>query len=265
MAPHVDVWPSINIDILSIEERDRFIKASAAVKLYANGESGKEIYRRTGIISNDLPRISARCLTLASDGQILGFRALVPFLRLRPYQKKELAGEKRQEQQGGQSGSLGYVLSKFPDFQMVLVAHVRQESKYLGVSEHKISGTKLHNVFVLLLKEKIKAGLYPETGWPFNTKYRGLRTIQKYMRELVYVHFSRSVSKRSEADARAHLNVGKGTEPLLRFEEPFDAVEIDSHVVHVHSGVKFKTPEGTEQIVPIERFWVSGHAGASVE
>ncbi|MFZ6676200.1 hypothetical protein [Undibacterium sp. Xuan67W] len=256
VAPSVDLWPDFNRALLDDSERDEFERRVKAIKLYAHGENLAEIQRKTGVDPTDLPRLSARCLMLASDGTIFGFRGLRKFTRLVPYEKKYLAGPKRQEQRGGQSGSLGYLKKLFPDIEFELVAQIRQEAKFIGVPEHRIRSNVLHRIFIKLLRVKVANNEYPAYGWPFNTKLLGLRSIQKYMAEVTLNNFARSVNKRGEREARAHLSVGNGKRPLIYTEEPFDAVEIDAYNIDAHSLVTFATPEGTETDLLLERLWL---------
>ena len=50
--------------------------------------------------------------------------------------------------------------------------------------------------------------------------------------------------------------LGLGNEPLLIFEEPYDAVEIDSYHIDSHFTVAFETPEGAEVDVLLSRIWL---------
>ncbi|MDY7537856.1 hypothetical protein RGU72_06250 [Undibacterium sp. 5I1] len=255
-APYIETWPDFNRLLLCDSERDEFERRVKAIKLYAHGENLREIQLKTGVDPTDLPRLAARCLMLASDGKIFGFRGLRKFSRLVPYEKRSLAGPKRREQRGGQSGSLGYLKKLFPDIEFELIAQIRQEAKYIGVPEYRIRANALHRIFIRLVRAKIANNEYPPSGWPFNTKLLGLRSIQKYMTEIVLNNFSRSVQKSGEREARAHLSVGNGKSPLLCIDEPFDAVEIDAYNIDAHCVLKFATPEGTETDLLVERLWL---------
>src|SRR5450830_221830 len=200
-APDIETWPTVHSSLLPESERDSFSHRVSAIKLYSAGLTLKEITHRTGVAATELRRLSARCLELGADGQLIGFRALVKYCRIKPYEKQDLSGPKRREQRGGQSGALTFVLQRFPDIEEILIAAVRQDAKKLGIPEQRLNSTALHRCFIRMLQEKIKKGIYPEHGWPFNTKYLGKRSIQEYMKSLVLHYFARSVRKREEAPA----------------------------------------------------------------
>lgn len=182
----------------------------------------------------------------------MGFRALIPYLHLKEYERRAAVKHKRQEQRGGHSGALGALLSRFPEIETQLVSLIRKEAKSREIHEHRIRSKDLHRIFLACLK---KNGL-SQSEWPFNTKFQGIRSIQTYMRALLNTCFDRAVNTRGEQEARAHLAVGRGIEPLLVFEEPFDAVELDAYDINAFFSVVFQTPEGAETDVLLERLWL---------
>ncbi|MCI2811312.1 hypothetical protein [Eoetvoesiella caeni] len=223
-----------------------------AMELYFANENIKYIEQRTGVSQFKLSRMAQRCLQLAPDGRIYGFRALIPHIRIGRYHRKAEVNKKRRHQQGGQAGALGLLLERFPDIEDELVLCIRQDSKLKRISEFKLRPKDLHRVFIQCLKSKGVS----ESDWPFTTVYLGLRTIQKYMAYVLNENFSKSVMSREGPAAVAHLNVGTGHAPFLTFVEPYDAVEIDAYRIDAHLTVAFLTPEGTETEVLLERLWL---------
>jgi hypothetical protein len=110
----------------------------------------------------------------------------------------------------------------------------------------------LHRIFIALIKDKGVA----KTEWPFTAKFRGKRSIERYMRDVLARNFATTVNTREEQAARAHLHVGTGHEAFLTYDEPYAAVEIDAYEIESHLTVAFKTPEGTETEVLLERLWL---------
>lgn len=78
--PPIATWPTVELGLLDSGSAEEFEAKVRAVTLYLEGIPTGEIQERTGIPRWDLPRMVKRCLELASDGQILGFRALIPYL-----------------------------------------------------------------------------------------------------------------------------------------------------------------------------------------
>lgn len=250
--PPIATWPTVELSLLDSGPAEEFEAKVRAVTLYLTGVPTGEIKERTGIPRWDLPRMVKRCLELASDGQILGFRALIPYVRVAPYTRKKEVQAKRPQQKAGHSGALGAMLSRFPKINDELVALIKKEAKGKRIHEQKIRATTLHQIFLDYLREQGVA----KTEWPFNTLYLGVRSIQSFMKEVLNANFGRGVYAREEKAAKAHLSVGKGVEPLLVFDEPFDAVEIDAYSINAFFTVLFATPEGTETEVLLDRMWL---------
>lgn len=250
--PPIATWPTVELSLLDSDSLEKFEAKVSAVTLYLNGVPTGEIQVRTGIPRWDLPRIVKRCLELASDGRILGFRALIPYVRVFPYTRRKEVLAKRPQQKAGHSGALGALLTRFPKINDELVALIKKDAKSKKIHEQKIRATTLHHIFLDYLREQ---GV-TDTEWPFNTLYLGVRSIQTFMKEVLNANFGRGVYAREEKAAKAHLAVGKGVEPLLVFDEPFDAVEIDAYSINAFFTVLFSTTEGTETEVLLDRLWL---------
>lgn len=250
--PSLETWPTVASDLVEPPLREKFQNYCNAVSMYLNNIPTNEIFRLTGIRRNHLPSMSQRCLTLSSDGQILGFRALLPYTHVKTYERETEVMTKLPQQQGGHTGALGATLSRFPDIESELVALIKKEARGRQIHEHKIRATTLHQIFLDCLREK---GV-TQKDWPFNTTHLGIRSIRRYMRTLLDAHFDRSVHTREEKSAKAHLAVGRGVEPLINFEEPFDAVELDAYSINAFFSVVFSTPEGAEINVLLDRLWL---------
>jgi len=255
LAPHTNTWPTVNDDGFEQKVRADFLARKEAIRLYFAGDGLETIEKKTGICYTELPRLARKCLTMASDGQIFGFRALIPYVRMKPYTRKVAVGYKRPEQQGGQAGALGQILRTFPELEDDLIKRIRQDAKQFCVPEYRLRPRDLHRIFISFLKDKIKENKLPPSAWPFNTKYRGVRSIQKYMEDLLLRNFARTVNIRGEKAAKAHLHVGTGEDAFLLFSEPYDVVEIDAYSVEALMSVSFRTPEGTETELLLERLW----------
>lgn len=253
-CPPVENWPTVALSALEVEERELFQKKCNAVKMYVEGYPVADIQKATGVWRSMLGPLTLRCLEASSDGRIMGFRALLPYVHLKKYNRTAEVGHKFPEAQGGLSGVFRKTLDRFPDIEHKLIQIIKKErSRELTAHEKKIRAKNLHNLFLRYLKEK---GVEKAHQWPFNTRYRGFRTIQKYLDERLDDEFDRTVSTREEKSARAHMAVGTGHDRLLVFEEPFDAVEIDAYSINAFLTVEFETPEGTSVDVQLERIWL---------
>lgn len=252
-VPPLSTWPTITDSILNEKNRERFQNRSTAVKMYVEGYPVMEIAKVTGISRSALGKFADRCLETANDGKIMGFRALIPNLPQKLYRRVAEITHKYPEAQGGLSGAFRQTLEQFPDIEEKLVKLVRKiNNPDHNVHEKKIGATTIWREFIKLLKEK---GVGP-TQWPFNTKHLGRKTLQRFLNETLDETFARSITTREERAAVAHLAVGTGYAPLLRFEEPYDCVEIDAFCINAFFSAEFETPEGTTTAVQLERIWL---------
>src|SRR3546814_7902535 len=89
--------------------------------------------------------MAQKCLQVAPDGRIYGFRALIPYIRTSPYERRAELKGKRQHQQGGQAGALGAVLARFPDIEDELVKCIKQDSKLKRIPEFKLRAKHLQD------------------------------------------------------------------------------------------------------------------------
>jgi hypothetical protein len=251
-ARPVETWPTVCDEEMTPQERERFHNRVQAMRLYLSGVPTSEITARTGVGRHGLPRLARRCLQMAPDGEIYGFRALTRYLHLKPYTRQKPLAAKRPEQRGGCSGALGALFEQYPDLENELVKNVLGFARSRRVAVFRIRACDLHYIFIRYLQHQG----HSLGAWPFNTKYRGIRTIERFMQWLVAAHFSRVVHAGGDREAKAHLYVGTGTSPFLSFEEPYDAVEIDGYNIDAFLTVVVTTPEGTEVDVVLQRLWL---------
>lgn len=248
-AVPIELWPTVLDVDFDDAKRNQFRAQVEAMRLYFSWVPVDEIEQRTGVNQSALPRLARRCLQIADDGRVQGFRACIPFLRVGPYERVSEVGHAPPGQRVGLVGALGATLKRFPDIDDLLVKYAKNEAKRMAVPEHKLRPCDLHRIFLRCLTDKGVG----RTEWPFNTKYLGLRSIQAFMKETLDQHFVRSAMVREDGAARAHLSVGRGVTSLLNFEEPYDAVEIDAYKIEAHVTVAFHTPEGLETDVRLDR------------
>ena len=251
-APPIEEWPIVRIDLLDEGIKERVKRKIEAITHYVAGLSLSEIKHRTGVSPSALPVMVQRCLELADDGRIMGFRAVLPNKNIYGYNRTKNIGFKRGEEHGGMSGALAATLLRFPDIEKKLVSEILKYAKRLEIPEYKIRPKDLHRVFLKHLKS-IGAN---DSDWPFCTKYLGARSIQKYMASVLNRHFSRAVRTRESREANAHMATGTGHEPILQYEQPFDACELDAYRIDALFSVLFQVPDGTEIDVLLDRLWL---------
>src|SRR3954470_3795839 len=84
-AVPIELWPTVlDVDFDDVQ-RNQFRAQVEAMRLYFSWVPVDEIEQRTGVNQSALPRLARRCLQMADDGRVQGFRACIPFLRVGPY------------------------------------------------------------------------------------------------------------------------------------------------------------------------------------
>lgn len=252
-APPLSTWPKVAADLLSTDKREVFDNRAKAVEMYFNGEPRSDIKAITGVSFSDISRFAKNCLLPANDGRIWGYRALVPYKRIRSYIRKAPQKKKWQEGRGGMAGLLGQTFEKHPEIEKLLRALIlKKKHKLINVHEKRIRSKDVHDVFLNQLES---AGV-PITSWPFNTKDLAKRTINTFMNKVLDESFGRSVSTREEKDARAHSFVGTGEKSLICFTQPYEAVQLDAYNINAFFTVDIYNTTGTISQMRIDRIWL---------
>jgi len=221
--------------------------------MYVDGTALATIQLVTGVRPNIIQRLVGKCLEVGNDGRILGFRGLIPYIRLKAYARTADVKPKFREAQGGLSGIFRQTLDRYPKIEEGLIQLIRKKcSPDHNVHEKRIRAKNLHRFLLNSLKQ---AGV-TDAEWPFNTKHLGLRTVEKYLDDVLDQSFGRTIMTREEQISVAHLAVGCGHETFLSFEEPYDVVELDAYSINAFFSAEFETPEGTAVEVQLDRLWL---------
>lgn len=253
MSPPVNEWSSVPDELIPNKFKEIFRQRCKAIKLYYEGESVKEIQNNTSIVKNSLPSLFERCLQVGQDGNILGFTALIPFYRIKNYERAAKVSPKLKENRGGLAGVFRQTLNKYPDIEDHLKKLILKiNSNELGIHEKRIALKRLHKAFLKMLE---KHGV-KENEWPFFTKYRGLNSLYKFFNDTLDQNFVKGVRAREEQDAIAHLAVGAGHKPFISFEEPYEAVQFDAYHIDGIFSAEFETPEGYKTDIQLDRLWL---------
>lgn len=251
MAPPFEMWPSLDIVHGESEHAEAISNRVAAIKMLAAGKTYREIALLTGLHRSTVRSLMKKCLEVAEDGRIQGYRALVPYVHLRPNVRQSSIDAKRPEQRGSMSGALGAVLARFPDLGESLAEKLKRDKRGKPMG-YRPTSMALVRFFHSALRNR---NVGPNE-WPFNTKYRGRRSIASYMRSLLYESFDDIVEHEGSSDARALAATGKGYVPTIPCAEPFDVVEIDAYHVDAFLSVLFEAPDGTTTEVTLQRLWL---------
>src|SRR5437899_2801772 len=77
IAPPIEQWPTVDRQALDEHDRELFDTLHAAIDLYVENHPISHIVSLTGVSRGTLTAVAKRCLAVADDGRIMGFRALI--------------------------------------------------------------------------------------------------------------------------------------------------------------------------------------------
>lgn len=245
-------WPTLAEECITPDELEAFRKRVKAIQLYYEGSALRDIAFATGVSPSSLYHAVSRCVKPAPDGQIWGYRALLPQTRVMPYQRQAPVFPKLPEVKAGQAGALRQLFDRFPDIEQDLINFIRKESRRKQLYPFALRAKDVHRRFIELVKKNGVA----ETEWPFTARYLGARSISIFHKDVLDAQFSTRVRVDGDNIARAHANVGTGKISLLQYREPYAAVELDGHLLHTHLTVDYEAPDGSVVHVPVSRLWL---------
>lgn len=243
----ISTWDEIDEASLDSISQETYRKRKEAVILYIKGSMKiKEITEKTGIERHELNRLIKRCLELDPSEMVWGFRALIPRKRIRAYNRTKSMDELTES---GYSGMFEQLLERYPDIRKQIEEDFFQREKRT-IKERAMKSKYIHKHFIQACRE---VGLTPN-DYPLSTKDLGLRSIQRYIKQLENNHFYESTERYGEEAHRQARISPRIPERLII--KPFEAVQFDGHRIDGIFCITFITPEGDEVTRVLERFWI---------
>lgn len=251
-------WPTVDRSAFAEDERASYDKRVEAVTLFVEQRdvSMTEIARRTGVHREQLFRLMERCLRTHEDGRIQGFRGLLPYKRLKEYERSAKVAATKPRGRGGSAGALGQLLNRLPALRTWLKRQAQERNKPLRegeVREVRRSLRRIHKQFL----DKCKALGVKDTDWPFNRDGLGFRSLQTF----IYAEQRSSGGSASEEvkDAPGELVADEpevDTEGWPAAILPFDAVQFDGHKLDIRLTLRFVDPFGMESVFELTRIFI---------
>jgi putative transposase len=81
-------WPGVDTSALDSKARQRYQQRAVAIEHYRRGSALAEIHEKTKIDRRVLYRMLDRALRTHPDGRVWGFRALIPGLHTKVYERR---------------------------------------------------------------------------------------------------------------------------------------------------------------------------------
>lgn len=244
-------WPTVAWPMLTNSQQGIFRAREEAVRRYCRRESLQEIEAATGVSYSTVRRYYLRCLQTHADGRMQGFRALVPYNRVKPYQriaKTEWPGR------AGKAGAFSQLLQRYPELEALIVSELQEHRVVVaeGARGLVLSGLSgLHRRFRQLC---LQLGL-TERDYPLVQKQQGIRSLTAAAKAIATRTFETAAGA-----ALANKRSG-GVRPDVQglpsvATLPYDVVEFDGHRVDVRLRVVFERVAGVEESFDIERVWL---------
>ncbi|WP_236674454.1 transposase [Paraburkholderia hospita] len=192
--------------------------------------------------------LTERCLAVHPDGVVHGWRGLLPYARVKSYDRK--APIKPNVWGGGAVGALQWVFESPAGrgFEKCLREHILRKRSVLESSLRPRMA-----VFRWFLAELRDRGFEYRGDWPFNVEKRGYVTLSRFVDRVLAENPARARQLAGD-DAARKARSGDGTRrPFLA---PFERVECDAHKLDSRMVVLVPSPHGGTEPRMIHRLWV---------
>lgn len=246
----VDSWPSVDEGTLSAQGLERFRQRKQAVLLYLSGASYPAIYEATGFNARYIHHtIRKRCMCQHPDGQVYGWRALIPGLHIVKYTRKQPV--KAHCNGAGAAGALGNLLQQEPDFAtrlQKLILKTCADTKLGEVRQPR------HALWSWFLKELRILGYEVRNEWPFSVKNMGYTALIRYADGILNANPFKAARIVGGPQLETKMLSGDGINRPI--QNPFDRVEMDAHKLDGRFVVMIPQIEGGWSPRLVHRLWV---------
>jgi len=230
--------------------RSRYIKYRNAIMAILNGSPIGAICLGAGISRRNVGKQIRRCLEMADDGRMFGFRALRLNSRTKKYSVKIIMGGGKLPR--GFSGRFMALQERYPHiFERVLALYLKRNEN-VKIHESRIPILKLHMQFLGWLRE---AGVMPNE-YPFVCRYASLRTMSAYLKKQWKSNMVQAVAARVGAKAARELHDGENRAPTDAPLKPYQRVYLDGHKIDAFFTIRVTSPTGIEVDVVLDRLWI---------
>ena len=242
-------WPGIDVTALEAEARERYRRRAAAIEHYRCGLSLSDIREKTTIDRRVLYRMLDRALRTHPDGRVWGFRALIPGLHTKAYERRKPAkGTGR-----GLVGAFTQLLGRHEELEQLIRQLIRNRDVLLiqkGERFYLQSLKRAHDRF----KEACRALGLTARDYPLNHDEGGRRSFRTALRQRMLDGFAQA--NRSAGGEGVKPAAALAFAPSRPVTDPFDTVEFDAHKLDLRLKILDQDPEGEEHVLEIERVWL---------
>ena len=249
----LSAWPQVDISALSDDAASAFKSRQNAIEMFVNEPilSLNTIHKKTGIDPKTVYRLFERCLARHPDGRIFGFRAAIPYARLKEYERTQRIDPAHSTNGNGLAGAFGLLLQQYPQLDEHLKAEARKRHKPItAANEVRRSIRRIHKRF---LEECRKVGV-KSNQYPFNQEQAGIRSLSDYFRRFDNSSFENSAM--SKGADRIRQAAPENMEQAPPATKVFEVVEFDGHKLDLRIAMRITDPLGFDHLVELSRIWI---------
>jgi putative transposase len=237
-------WPQIDLTVLSANDRFYLERIQRAIRAYLDGLSLAAVCRECELNPADLLRRLNRALIMHDDGHIYGWRAILPWARIKQYTRTApLRADSR-----GLSGAFRTFLKAHPAVTTALNKLIRTGKIEDQIEVRRLTTGDYH----FQLKHLCDKHHIPLTQYPFCTEDGGKRSLGRYIKEFRQRHFASGARMLGGSDAATRARTGTGFERTFIARHPFEIVSADAHRLNFHGTVRILV-KGEIRHFPIHR------------
>jgi putative transposase len=244
-------WPRVDVRALPDAQAEVYRARTSAVSAYSHGHSLSRIEDDTGVHRVTLMRLIARALRPHADGRLWGYRALVPYTHVLPYERvatpRVLVHGK-----AGNAGAFSQLLLRYPSLAKQLRAEVTSGGVKLeaGGERGRLSGLKKAIGRFHQACRDLGLGV---GDYPLNQQDKAVRSVGRMLHDWIDDNFA-VAAHASGTRIKPASALRQSTRAVL---DAFDTVEFDAHKLDLRLKVILeRDPLGGEHSVEIERVWL---------
>lgn len=234
-------WPQIDDSLLANDARTTFVQRRDAIEAYASGSSLLDIHRTWGVHRSTLQRLVRRAVSAHPDGRLWGFRALVPQVRVQPYERNKVP-HVLVHGKAGNAGSFGQLLQHHCNLAEQLRREIETGKVVLQPGERgRLVGVK---AVVQRFQQACRELGLGAGDYPLNQKDKAVRSLARTLRGWIQEDFDLAARA---AGRRIKLASALRQLPERGSADAFDTVEFDAHKMDVRLKVVDTTPLGVNK------------------
>jgi putative transposase len=233
-------WTKASQESLTDLEKCKMNALTSAIQDYAAGKPISSFLDLNNISWETFHRAFNRCLAQDQFGRQVGWRGLLPNVRVVTPMRHKPLKQCGRGGRGGLAGSLQLLFSMLPAIKIEYDAYLYANAKRRLTNESKLRHKSAHQKFVALCKEH---GVL-ENQWPLNTQKLGKGAIYLYVKNFLRSHYDDIVATQYGQKAKAKSATGKGIPSRLTASRTLDIIELDEHRCHFFGAIGVDTANG---------------------